>query len=79
MSMRFRDLPPALLLNLGIKKAEIAGFAELKDADKVAGALSEIARSEPGYEVLTFAAGLYYVILITPDFVEDTDVTNTNP
>lgn len=76
--MRFHDLPPALLLNVGVRKAEIAAFAELKEADKVAAALHEMKRDNPQYDLITCAAGLYYVILISPDFVEDTDVTNTN-
>lgn len=78
MSMKFHDVPAGLLTTVGVRKAEIAGFAQLKDADEVAKELRSLIVVNPDYQVITVAAGMYYVILIHPDFVEDTDVANTN-
>lgn len=77
--MKFHDVTSALMTNVGVRKCEIAGFAQLKDADVIANELRQLIATNPEYQVITCAAGLYYVILIHPEFVGDTDVANTNP
>jgi hypothetical protein len=59
-------------------KAEIASFAELADADRLANQLREKYPPGCGKDVYTFAAGMYHVVIDTGEYLEDTDVQNTN-
>lgn len=76
--MRFRDAIGDHPAKDCIHKCEVCSFGTIAEADVVASALRSSPDFTPDHHVLTFAAGRYYVLLITPEFVEDTDVTNTN-
>lgn len=78
MSLSFNDVPGFDEVKAQARKAEIVRFAELMEADRWAHQTMEHLKGAAPHEVITFAAGLYYVVLITDEPVEATDGAKHN-
>lgn len=78
MYLSFRDLPGDVIADGGIWDAEVAICQTLAQADILSAACKSHFGDLYKGRVLTFAAGYWFVVLLSEEMEGDTDVKNNN-